>query len=155
MKRISLLIVALGFATGAFAQQFRWVDKDGRTQYGDVPPPGVKATRIKGPAAGSAPAPSSPSSAAKKDGDKALSPEAAFQKRQKEAKEQDDKAAKERAEADVRRANCDAAQAGLRQIQSGQRIATMNAAGERVFIDDAARAREEERAQKAVAENCK
>jgi len=155
MTRISLLIVALGFAAGASAQQFRWVDKDGRTQYGDVPPPGVKATRIKGPAGGSAPAPASPSSAAKKDGAKALSPEAAFQKRQKEAKEQDDKAAKERADADVRRANCDAAQAALRQIQSGQRIATMNAAGERVFVDDAGRAREEERAQRAVAENCK
>jgi hypothetical protein len=31
----------------------------------------------------------------------------------------------------------------------------MNSAGERVFLDDAARAREEERAQKAVSENCK
>jgi hypothetical protein len=154
MKRIILLIAVAGFAAGASAQQFRWVDKDGRVQYGDVPPPGVKVTRLKPPPAGTASAPASPS-AAKKDGEKALSPEAAFQKRQKEAKEQDDKAAKERADAEVRRANCDAAQASLRQIQSGQRMMTMNSAGERVFLDDAARAREEERAQKAVSESCK
>jgi len=152
MKRTLLFIVVMGFAAAAAAQQFKWVDKDGRLQYGDVPPPGVKAQRMRPPPQGSSPAPSS--SAAKKDG-KALSPEAAFQKRQKETQEQDEKAAKERAEADVRKANCDAAQAGLRQIQSGQRIATMNSAGERVFLDDSARAAEEARAQRAVSENCK
>ena len=143
----------LSVCAGAFAQQYRWVDKDGRVQYGDMPPPGVKATRIKGPAAGSAPAPT-PAPAAKKDG-KALSPEAAFQKRQKEAAEQSDKAAKERVEAETRRANCEAAQSSLRQIQSGQRMMTMNSAGERVYLDDAARASEEARAQRAVAEHCK
>jgi hypothetical protein len=152
MKRIALLIVLLGFAAGAYAQQFKWVDKDGRLQYGDVPPPGVKAQRLR-PPPGGAPAPSS--SAAKKGGEKALSPEAAFQKRQKETQEQEEKAARERGEADVRKANCDAAQAALRQIQSGQRIATMNSAGERVFLDDSARASEEARAQRAVSENCK
>jgi len=99
MKRTALLIIVLGFATAASAQQFRWVDKDGRVQYGDVPPPGAKVTRLKPPPTGSAPA---PASAAKKDAQKPLSPEAAFQKRQKEAKEEADKAGKERAEADVR-----------------------------------------------------
>jgi hypothetical protein len=157
MKRFALLIVVVGFGLSlvgtASAQQFRWTDKDGRVQYGDVPPPGVKATRLR-PPSGGAPAASS-SGAAKKDGEKALSPEAAFQKRQKEAKEQEDKAAKDRADAEVLRANCSNAQAALRQIQSGQRIATMNAAGERVFLDDAARASEEARAQRAVSENCK
>lgn len=152
MKRIALLIVVLGFATVASAQQYRWVDKDGRVQYGDTPPPGAKTTRLKPPPGGSAPA---PAAAAKKDAQKPLSPEAAFQKRQKDAKEEEDKAAKERADADVRRSNCEAAQAALRQIQSGQRMMTMNAAGERVYLDDAARAREEERAQKAVGESCK
>ena len=157
MKKIALLIVASGLAFGfvasASAQQFKWVDKDGRTQYGDVPPPGVKATRLRPPPPGSTPAPSSP--AAKKGGEKPLSPEAAFQKRQKDEKEAEDKAAKDRADAETRKANCEAAQASLRQIQSGQRMMTMNAAGERVFLDDAARAREEERAQRAVSEQCK
>jgi hypothetical protein len=155
MKQTFLLVIVMGFAlsfgSGALAQQFRWVDKDGRVQYGDTPPPGVNATRLKPPPGGSTPAPAS----AAKGAQKPLSPEAAFQKRQKETKEEEDKAAKERADADARRANCEAAQAGLRQIQSGQRITTTNAAGERVFLDDAARAREEERAQKIVSDSCK
>jgi hypothetical protein len=151
MKRTLLFIVAMGLATAVSAQQFKWVDKDGRLQYGDVPPPGVKAQRLRPPPAGSSP---SPSSAAKK-GEKALSPEQAFQKRQKDAKEQEEKAAKDRADADIRRANCEAAQASLRQIQGGERITTVNSAGERVFVDDAGRAREAERAQRAVTENCK
>ena len=153
MKRTLVLVVVMGFTAGAFAQQFKWTDKDGRTQYGDVPPPGVKATRLK-PPSGGASAPAAPAAAAKK-GDKPLTPEAAFQKRQRESRDQEDKAAKERAEAETRRANCEAAQASLRQIQSGQRMATMNAQGERVFLDDDARAKEAERAQRAVTEQCK
>ena len=142
----------MGFAASAVAQQFRWVDKDGRVQYGDTPPPGVKATRMRPPPAGTATA---PSSAAQKDAGKKLSPEAEFQKRQKDAKELEDKAAKDRAEAETQRLNCMAAQSQVRQIQSGQRIAGMNAAGERVFLDDSQRALELERAQKAVSESCK
>jgi hypothetical protein len=151
MKRALLFILGIAFAAGLSAQQFKWVDKDGRTQYGDTPPPGVKATRLKPPSAGSAPA---PVTSAKKD-EKPLTPEAAFQKRQKDARDAADKAAKERADAEARRSNCDSAQANLRQLQSGQRIATMNSAGERVFMDDSARAQQVERAQQAVAENCK
>jgi Domain of unknown function (DUF4124) len=151
MDKTLLFVCMLGVAFGAMAQQYKWVDKDGKVQYGDTPPPGVKATPLKPP-----PGPSqAPPAAAKKDTEKALSPEAAFRKRQQEAKEKEEKAGKERADAESKRTNCDAAQATLRQIQSGQRMSTMNAAGERVFIDDEQRARETERAQKSVNEWCK
>src|SRR5262245_12948192 len=153
MDKLALLIVLMGFTVAASAQQYRWVDKDGRTQYGDVPPPGVKATRLRGPSGPSTPPPAP--AAAKKDGEKPLSPEAAFQKRQKDAKEEQDKAAKDRADAETRRINCIAAESAVRQVQSGQRITGTNAAGERVFLDDTQRAIELERAQKAVNENCK
>ena len=153
MKRTLLLLVAMGFTAGASAQQFKWVDKDGRTQYGDTPPPGVKATRIKPPPAGTATAPAAP--AASKDGKKPLSPEAGFQKRQQE-REAEEKKANETAEADAaRRQNCESAQAQVRTIQSGQRMSTTNAQGERVFLDDSQIAAELARAQKAVAESCK
>ena len=151
MDKTLLFVCMLGVAFGAVAQQYKWVDKDGKVQYGDTPPPGVKATRLKPPPGAS----QAPPAAAKKDAEKALSPEAAFRKRQQEAKEKDEKAAKERADAESKRTNCEAAQATLRQIQSGQRMSTMNAAGERVFIDDEQRARETERAQKSVSEWCK
>ena len=151
MKRTALLIVVLGFAAGAYAQQFRWVDKDGRVQYGDVPPPGAKATRLRPPPPGSAPAPAT--GAAKKDG-KPLSPEAAFRKRQEEQAEAQKKAAQASADAERKRQNCEASQAALRTIESGQRVATTNAQGERVFLEDDQIAAARIRAQQAVASNC-
>ena len=153
MKRFALLIVVLGFTAGAFAQQFRWVDKDGRVQYGDVPPPGVKATRLRPPPPGTAPAPSS--SAAQKDAGKKLSPEAEFRKRQQERDAEDKKSAQAAADADLKRQNCEAAQGQLRSIQSGQRMSSTNSQGERVFLDDNQIAAERVRAEQAVATNCR
>jgi hypothetical protein len=151
MKRTLLFILAMGIATGVAAQQFRWVDKDGRVQYGDTPPPGVKATRLKPPPPGTAPA---PSSAAKKDGEKALSPDAAFRKRQQEREAAEKKSAQASADAELKRQNCEAATGQLRSIQSGQRMSTTNSQGERVFLDDTAIAAERARAEQAVASNC-
>ena len=151
MNRTLLFLCSMGIAFAAMAQQYKWVDKDGKVRYGDTPPPGVKATPLKPPSGPSG----SPPAEAKKDGEKPLSPEAAFRKRQQEAKEKEDKAAQERAGAEAKRANCNSAQASLRQIQSGQRMSTINAAGERVYIDDEQRAKESERAQRAVSEWCK
>ena len=145
MDRLIVLMAAAALAASAAAQQYKWIDKDGKVEYGDTPPPGAKATRLKPPAA--APKPPAPA----KD---ALSPEAAFQKRQMERREQEEKAAKERETAEARRLNCAQAQASLRQLQSGQRIASVNAAGERIFLDDQQRAREIERAQQAVSGWC-
>lgn len=151
MIRLSVFCAALALATGAIAQQFKWVDRDGRVQYGDTPPPGVKATRLKPP-----PAPvSSPAQSSGKKDAKKLTPEQAFQKRQQDQREGAEKTAQEQAEAQNKRANCEAAQAQLRQLQSGERISTATASGERTFIDDAQRARETERAQKAISEWCK
>ncbi len=135
------------FCTLALAQQYKWVDRDGRIGYGDVPPPGAKVQRLRPP-------PTAPA-AARKDAEKPLSPEAAFQKRQKEAREQEEKATNERAEAETRRVNCEQAQASLRYLQSGQRATTTTATGERVFLDDDQRAGETARAQRAVNEWCK
>jgi hypothetical protein len=158
MKRL-LLLAALGaaaavFSLGALAQQYKWVDKDGRVRYGDVPPPGVKATPLRPPPRPSSPPPSSSAGAKKGEKAKPLTPEQAFQKRREEQQEQDQKAAKERAAAEEKRANCAQAQSNLRGIQAGARVATTNAAGERVFLDDAEIARERERAQRAVSDWC-
>ncbi len=152
MNRLLAALIAVLVAGAAGAQTYRWVDKDGKVQYGDNPPPGAKVTRLKPPPAGVSSG-EAPSPSAKKD-EKKLTPEQAFQKRQKDAKEQDEKAAKERADAESKRSNCASAQASLRQIQNGQRLTTTNAQGERVFLDDEARGRELQRAQKAVSEWC-
>jgi DNA-binding transcriptional LysR family regulator len=154
MTRASLFAVGLAFAAGALAQQYKWVDQDGKVRYGDIPPPGVQATPLGRP--GSAPAaPAAPPAAAKKDGGTTpLSPEAALRKRQQERQEKDEKSAKERADAEAKRVNCEQSQAFLRSLQSGQRISSTNAAGERVFIDDEQRVKEIERTQRAVNDWC-
>src|SRR5262245_48934520 len=155
MKRIVLLTALAVFAAAASAQQYKWVDQDGKVRYGDVPPPGVKAQRLKPPSGGyAAPAPSTAAPAGKKD-EKKLTPEQAFQKRQKDAQESDAKADKERQEAELKRANCSQAQDRLRSIQSGQRVARTNAAGEQVYLEDNEIAQERARAEKLVSEWCK
>jgi len=157
MKKLLMIALAAAFSSAATAQLYKWTDKNGHVQYGDTPPGDAqKVTRLKAPPPGSAPAPLAPD--AKKDTaakDKALTPEEAFKKRQQERADADQKAAKDRADAETKRANCDQAQANLRQFQSGQRMATVNSAGERVFMDDDQRTREMDRAQRAVSEWCK
>ncbi len=152
MTKAFLCAAGIAFAATALAQQYKWVDQDGKVRYGDTPPPGAQATPLKPPVS----TPAAPAPAAKKDGGTTeLSPEAAFRKRQQERQEAEEKAAKERTDAEAKRVNCEQSQASLRMLQAGQRITTMNAAGERVFIDDAQRAQEIERMQRAVNDWCK
>jgi len=149
------MILALAFSAAATAQTYKWTDSSGRTQYGDTPPGDASnVTRLRG-ATGSAAAaaPSAAPSGASKD--KPLTPEQAFQKRQQERAEADQKVAQERAQAEQNRVNCEQARASVRQLESGQRVSTINAAGERVFLDDDQRASQLARAQKAAAEWCK
>ena len=79
MKKALMIVAATLLAATAAAQQYKWVDENGRVRYGDTPPPGVKATPLKGPSG-----PSAPAAATKGEKDK-LSPEAAFRKRQEDA----------------------------------------------------------------------
>lgn len=157
MKRIFLSFCLLSLAAVAQAQNFRWVDKDGKVQYGDNPPPGVKSTPLKAPP-GPATPPASPASkdAGKdgKDAKKALTPEEAFRKRQEDAKKAEAKAAEEAANAAKKKQNCTSAQSRLRELESGMRISQTNAQGERVFMDDETRAREVVTARQAVKESC-
>jgi len=149
MKRIILFSMAAALATAAAAQQYKWVDKDGRTQYGDVPPAGVTATPLRG---SSAPAP-----AAGAKGGAPLSPaeqEAAFRKRQQDGQKEAEKSALLEREAAAKKENCARAQAYLRSLESGGRISTTDSQGERVYLEDSQIASETVKARKALQENC-
>jgi hypothetical protein len=150
MRRSLLFAVMMALSAAVAAQAYKWIDKDGKVRYGDQPPPGVKATPLKGVPPPAAP----PAAAAAKKGDKPLSPEAAFQKRQQEKAEAEKKDAKASADQETKRQNCEQAQAALRTMQSGQRISTTNAAGERVYLSDDERDREMVRLQGTVREWC-
>ena len=48
MKRIVLLLALSGFALGAQAEIYKWVDADGKIQYGDAPPKEAKTKKVSG-----------------------------------------------------------------------------------------------------------
>ena len=153
MRTLIAFAAALAFAGGAFAQQYKWVDKDGRVRYGDVPPPGVNAKPLRAPVAPSAPAPSS----ARQPG-KALSPaeqEAEFRKRRIEAQKAQEKQAKAAEDEKAKRENCSNAKQQLATLESGQRITRVDpSSGERSFLEDAQRPGEVAKARKLVSDWC-
>lgn len=153
MRRLLLAAAALAFSASAAAQMYKWKDKDGHVHYGDAPPPGAATTEIRAPAAGT-PEPAPQGKKADGKAEKPLNPEQAFEKRMKEREAAEQKAEKERAQAAQKRANCEQAQTQLRTLQSGIRISTVNAAGERIVMDDNARTAAVQQAQKAVADWC-
>ena len=139
------LVAAAAFASAVHAQAYRWVDKDGTVQYGDVPPPGVHATPFALPASPSGPAPHELTPAQQ---------EQQFRASQLKKQKAEEKAAKEKEEAEAKQQNCASAQESLRVLQSGQRVVRVDAKGERYYLDDAQRAQETSRAQDAVKQWC-
>ncbi len=156
------LTTALVLACGlAHAQAYRWVDKDGKVRYSDVPPAGVKATPLKPPPTPPAAAPTAGNPAAKdgKDAKKGpLTPaeqEQAYKERQTKAKEAKEKEDKDAALADQRKQNCTAAQESLRTMEAGRRVGITNDKGETVYLEDAQVQERMAQARKVVAESCR
>src|SRR5712671_5205777 len=165
MKKILLFAAVVSFAAlsigNAAAQQYKWTDRNGKVQYGDVPPAGVKATPLKGAAA--SPAPSATPKADAKDGAPKeaskgpLTPaemEADYRKRQLEAQKSREKDEKTAQEAQEKRENCASSQEQLRVLESGQRYSRTDAKGERYYVDDEQRAADTAKARKRVGEWC-
>lgn len=177
MKLIqTLLVVALTGLSFAAQAQWQWLDKDGRKVYSDrAPPADIQEKNIlKRPGnykppiapvsdgapiadgAASAPVAGQPAvaaSGAKPAGglDKELE---AKKKLAKEAEAAKRKADEERiAKAQIE--NCARAKQAKTTFESGVRIGRTNAAGEKEFMDDAARAAELKRVQAIMDRDCK
>ncbi len=162
MRALKLGLATLMFlAAGAAGadQIYKWIDKDGKVHYGDRPSAGAKTTSISAPAApaGSPAAPAAANGKAAAKDSKPLTPaeqEQAFRKRQADAAKAADKAEKERADQAAKADNCERAKENLRQIESGQRIARLDANGERYFVDDEQRAQEAAKVREAMQKSC-
>jgi hypothetical protein len=167
MQKLALPFVACLLAiaaTGVSAQSvWKWRDAAGQLHISDTPPPNGTAAKdvIQRPGSGgsplAAPAPAASTATAALG---TSSPDSDLEKKKKQAdrekadKAASDKAAAEQKNAAARRDNCQHAQAQVGVMQSGIRIATMNAQGEREYLDDAARAAELKRSQQIAAESC-
>jgi hypothetical protein len=160
-------VVALPLSASA---QWQWLDKNGKKVFSDqAPPPDVPEKNIlrrigpppkarptvnlnvdapPPPAEGAAEAPAAP----KPTGvDKELE--------EKTKKAEADEKAKQAAEATkiakAKADNCALARQGKATVDSGIRIAKVNAQGEREIMDDAARAAEQKRLQTVISSDCK
>ena len=166
MIRRTVIAIALFAALPALAQIYSWKDKDGKVHYGDTPPPTGEVNQIRGaPAAKPAPAPAPESTGAPgaTDTPTAQEPsrpptlaerEQAFRERRAAEAEARAKAAEEATRDAERERFCEQARNQLGALESGQRVSRFNAAGQREFLDDAARSAEVARLQQQVAEHC-
>jgi len=146
--------IAIFLATATVAAQvFKWIDKDGKVNFSDTPPP---AEAVKGeakkltvlPAANTpAPAPAKVKIAV----DQAK--EAEKKKTELADKAKKDEAAEQNAKQNEER--CKDAKRYLSTLDSGTPIRQSNDAGERVFMNDEQRASETARAKIAATESCK
>lgn len=141
--------VLLATATVA-AQVYKWVDKDGKVQYSDTPPPpsASKADPKKlntGPTAAPAAA-NAPKSLQErtKDADKRRSEDAEKAKKDEEAQ----KLAKQNEE------SCKEASRFKSELETGRPMARNNDKGERAFMSDEERSAEIARMKSIMAEAC-
>jgi len=146
----ALLVASAAAAPAVHAQINKCLDKTGKVvAYGNDCPPGTRAASTGIRNAPSAPAASSSEkSLAERD--------AEFRKRQIERQEAQSKEQKKLADEETRRQSCESARSYLKGLQSGVRMARTDPdTGERVYLDDAARAKETIAAQRAMEANCK
>ena len=166
-NKTSLKILLAALYLGAMAQsafaQWQWMDKDGRKVFSDRSPPAEIAEKdiLKKPA-GVTRAATATTVAASAPAIKASAPKLSGKDAELEAKKkkaEDEEAAKKKTEEDktakAKAENCERAKTGMATLQSGVRIASVNAKGEREIYDDTKRAAEVKRAQDVIDSSCK
>ncbi|RGE45245.1 DUF4124 domain-containing protein [Comamonas testosteroni] len=162
--KLSLLAAVACCSVPAMAQ-WQWIDGQGHKVFSDrAPPADIPAKNIlrqpggggaKAVTAEAAPAPAAaPKPAAEQGVDKGVDKGLQEQKRKQEAQEaekaQADKAKREQ----QRQENCNRAKQAKGTLNSGRLLSSVNAKGERGFMDEATRDAELKRADAVIASDC-
>ena len=141
------LLALLVSVVPAHAQQlYKWTDANGRVQYSDRKPTGNQASEVRNTVSSIGSQQYGGKNAAELNKD--------YQKRQEQQSEAQKKQQQVASDSKQKSENCDAARRNLAALQSGQRIARFDAQGEKSYMDDATRVREESRMQQQVESNC-
>jgi hypothetical protein len=147
MKRFILLAVLMA-ALPASGQLYKWTDANGRVQYTDTPPSGVKAELVKGRI-------SSVQSNSAGQPETAAEQEQGFRKRQAQAQE-DAKKQETIAQRDQEmRLACANARSRVAGLEAGGRQVRFDANGQRQYLDDNQVAQEKAQAQQDASKYCK
>ena len=156
----ALLFSLLTLAACAAQAQWMWLDGNGKKVFSDRAPTADVPERniLKRPAgyppaaAAVATAPANAPASGPKPGGKDA--ELEKKKAQADAAEADKKKADEQRLATLKAGNCDRAKRELATLQSGMRIAQVNAKGEREYMSDSGRQAESQRVQEVIASDC-
>lgn len=166
MKIRNAMVLGVIWAASLSAMaQWQWVDKDGRKVYSDRPPPAdvPEQSILKHPGyrGGSGNPPAAAPAAAASTTANTASPrpsgkdrELEEKKKQAEQQEAAQKKAEEERYQKTRAENCARARQAKATIDTGGRIATIDKSGERVIMDDNARAAESKRLQGVIQSDC-
>jgi len=149
MKRLILAALVLAIAPAAFAQLYKYTDKDGKTVYTDQPPANTDPKQIRVQTAPAAPA--APSDAPKT----ATAKDKELEKGRKEASEKAKKAEETAQREKDNEERCANATSNYKQYEAGGRFTKRTESGERVFMDEAEQAAEKEKARSIMERVCK
>ena len=159
MTLLALLALLLAAASSGAQAQYLWRDKAGQMHASDLPPPADVADKdvLRRPSASAArsavpPAEALPASAASRAG---VDPEIDARRAKAEQADKARAKAEEERLASQRAENCQRARAQMASLDSGQRLARVNAQGERVVLDDKARADEADAARRVITSDCR
>lgn len=141
--------ILLATATVA-AQVYKWVDKDGKVQYSDTPPPAT-ATKTEARKIDAPPLAASVAAPAKSLQERAKD----YDKRKTDVAEKAKKSEADQQKAEIDAANCSDARAALRQLETGRPITRTSETGSREYLDDEARQAEMTKARKSIEGFCK
>lgn len=145
MKKLMFVLMVLASANAGAALN-KWIDANGKVHYSDQPPVGVEATPVRA-APSPAVAPAAPKSYTER--------EAELKKARQSQNEAAGKAAQEQSNAEIEKANCNAAQQALRSLQQGGRIVEYDDSGERRYVEDSERQQRADKAQAEISKWCK
>lgn len=147
MRIFAVTVIILLLSTSTYAQIYKWIDKNGKTQYTDQPPPPDAAKdeqrlNIKSaPAAGSQNKPGNLSEQREE-----------FDKRRQQQREED---AKQQTRSEESKKKCIDAQTQLKMYADSPRLTVPDGAGGVMYADDDLRQRKIADANKAIATYCK
>lgn len=164
-----LLMAALAGLGGAASAQWQWIDKDGHKVFSDRAPPteipdknilkrpGIRVPMVAASDAVAGEAAPAASQALPLPAKQAGGLDKELEAKKKQAQEAE-AAKRKAAEEEMTKAkieNCARAKQAKTTFESGIRVVNTNAAGERVYMDDAARAQELKRIDGVIARDCR
>ena len=163
-RRLSAVcLAALLLGAGPALAQYKWKDSRGQVHASDMPPPRDNPDKdvLQRPSSGPSRMAAAPATGATLAASAALpgklpvDPELEARRKRTEDEAKVLKRADEDRLAAQRSENCQRARQQMATLDNGQRLVRYSDKGERVVLDDAARADEAQAARRAIAQDCR